>query len=124
MSSTTKRIPIAAARRFAQRHNLTHLLILGADSSGVSHVLTYGKSTADSEAAAIVGNKLKKLLGWPDSMTNAVPARVRRERLKEEPMLDRAALAAATMMGEQYSPDQIGFYKSIIHRGFEEIAKP
>lgn len=46
-----KRIPIAAARMVAEKHDLSQVLLIGWDGERV-HVVTYGKTKADCEAAA------------------------------------------------------------------------
>lgn len=47
----TKRIPIATARKVAEQHNLKQVLLIGYDGERV-HVVTYGKTKADCDAAA------------------------------------------------------------------------
>jgi hypothetical protein len=71
-----KRIPIAAARRFAQEHNLRQVIVLAWDGE-LTHVVTYGKTLEDCDQAAAGGNKLKAALGWPESL-RAEPSRVRK----------------------------------------------
>jgi len=45
------RIPVAEAKRVAQTHGLSQCLLIGWDGERV-HVVTYGKTKADCEAAA------------------------------------------------------------------------
>jgi hypothetical protein len=73
------RIPIKAVRELARKHGLTHVVVFGYD--GKQHVATYGKSGEQCEQAADFGNKLKKGLGWPESL-QAQPARVRRMQVE------------------------------------------
>jgi hypothetical protein len=47
----TKRIPIATAKAVADKHDLRQVLLIGFDGERV-HVVTYGKTKADCEAAA------------------------------------------------------------------------
>lgn len=47
----TKRIPISTAKEVAQKHDLQQVLLIGYDGERV-HVVTYGKTKADCEAAA------------------------------------------------------------------------
>jgi hypothetical protein len=42
-----------------------------------THVVTYGKSVEDCDQAALGGDKIKKALGWPEALMNALPSRVR-----------------------------------------------
>ena len=46
-----KRIPVSTAKMVAQKHDLKQLLLIGYDGESV-HVVTYGKTKADCEAAA------------------------------------------------------------------------
>ena len=46
-----KRIPIAAARRVAEAHDLKQVVLLGFDGE-LTHVVTWGATKADCEAAA------------------------------------------------------------------------
>lgn len=46
-----KRIPIAAAREVAERYGLKQVLLIGYDGERV-HVVTYGRTKADCDAAA------------------------------------------------------------------------
>ena len=78
---SSKRIPIAAARRIAEEHGQQQVIIVTWDaSSGTTHVVTYGTTLLACEQAAIGGNRVKAALGWPETLCNAVPARVRRRR--------------------------------------------
>lgn len=47
----TKRIPILAAENVADKYDLKQVLLIGFDGERV-HVVTYGKTKADCEAAA------------------------------------------------------------------------
>ncbi len=47
----TKRIPIAEARRVAEAHGLTQVILLGFDGER-THVVTWGATKSDCEAAA------------------------------------------------------------------------
>lgn len=47
----TNRIPIAEAKRVAEAHGLKQVILLGWDGERV-HVVTYGVTKADCEAAA------------------------------------------------------------------------
>ena len=46
-----KRIPISTAKLVAEKHDLKQVLLIGYDGDLV-HVVTYGKTKADCEAAA------------------------------------------------------------------------
>lgn len=48
---SVKRIPVATAKEVAQKHDLKQVLLIGWDGERV-HVVTYGKTKADCDAAA------------------------------------------------------------------------
>ncbi len=82
---TYMEIPVSAARKLAQAHEKDQVIIICWDKCyRTSHVTTYGKSFTDSHQAAIGGNKIKKMLHWPDEHCHAEPYRVRtvKEALK------------------------------------------
>lgn len=91
------RIPIKAARNFAAKHGLMQVIIFGYDGD-LNHVVTYGKTTEQAGQAADFSNRLKTLMGWPDSL-HAQPSRVRRlqKRVKElEAALGKSCIVRAT----------------------------
>ena len=49
--TTIKRIPVSAAKKVAEQFDLKQCLLIGWDGECV-HVVTYGKTQADCEAAA------------------------------------------------------------------------
>lgn len=76
-----KRIPIKAAKDFAKQFGLAQVIIVAWEVDekarcAQTHVVTYGKTKEDCVQAAEGGNKVKKALGWPDSL-NAMPARMK-----------------------------------------------
>lgn len=88
MSNTGKRIPINAAKDIGENYAYSQVIIVAWDKdTGTTHVTTWGKSLSDCEQAAIGGNFVKKALGWPNHLTEAKPARVKRRdknKLKDE----------------------------------------
>ncbi len=74
-----KRIPIAAAKRFAEEHGLQQVIVLAWDGER-THCVTYGKTAKDCEQAADGGNKLKRALGWSEELCNTKPARAHRRK--------------------------------------------
>lgn len=78
-----KRIPIAAARRFAREYGCRQVIILAWDGK-LTHCTTYGKSLEDCDQAAQGGNRMKAVMGWPESLMGE-PSRVRalHRRIKE-----------------------------------------
>lgn len=73
------RIPIAAAKRFAQQQGMRQVIITAWDGAR-THVVTYGVTVKDCEQAAEGGNFIKKALGWPADLCNALPPRSRLEK--------------------------------------------
>lgn len=73
------RIPIARAKEIAERHDLDQVVLVAwSRRDGRTHVVTFGRSLEDCAQAAEGGNRVKRALGWPESICNAKPARVRR----------------------------------------------
>ena len=70
-----KRIPIEAARRIAKEYDCRQVIIVAWDGK-LTHCVTFGKSITDCDQAAQGGNRIKKALGWPESL-RAEPSRVK-----------------------------------------------
>lgn len=85
------RIPIAAAKRFADETGCAQIIVAAWDGEQ-THVVTYGRTTVDCDQAAMGGDKLKAALGFPYDPT-CLPSRVR--RLQAENARLRRALDAA-----------------------------
>lgn len=82
--TASKRIPIAVAKAISKNYEKSQVIILAFDAKhGVTSVVTYGKTLADSSMAAEGGNKLKRVLGWPEDQCKAVPARVARAKKRK-----------------------------------------
>lgn len=82
-----KKIPISSLKRLAKDQELTHCILLAHDGK-LDHVVTYGKSVEDCSQAAEFGNKLKDVLGWPETLHDQ-PNRVKilkseNKKLKED----------------------------------------
>ena len=83
-----KRIPISVAKKVAEEIDCRQVIVLAWDGK-LTHVITYGKTVEDCDQAAQGGNKIKKILGWPEDLQAEEPSRVKRlkneiETLKEE----------------------------------------
>lgn len=74
-----KRIPITAAKRIAEQYLQDQVILITFDkTTGLTHVVTYGKTKEDCDQAAQGGNKLKReFLKWPEELCNARPRRMR-----------------------------------------------
>lgn len=59
----------------AHKRGLRQIILLAWDGD-LSHVVTYGKSIEDCDQAAQGGEKMKKLMGWPN--WEAQPSRVKK----------------------------------------------
>jgi hypothetical protein len=95
-------IPIAAAKRIAEEYGFDQVVIFARKvdtepglGDGGEHVTTYGKSVADCDVAARMGNHLKRVIGWPESKCQDKPARVRR-REAVPPIVDARARSTRT----------------------------
>jgi hypothetical protein len=74
-----KNIPIKAAKEIAAKFNKDMVIIVCWDKThGRTHVTTYGKTLEDCIHAAEGGNLVKRAIGWPEEMCNAVPSRAKR----------------------------------------------
>jgi hypothetical protein len=83
MEKTGKRIPIKAAQDIGNNHGYSQVIVVAWDKeTNTTSVTTWGKSLTDCEQAAIGGNFVKKALGWPNHLTDAKPARVKRRDKK------------------------------------------
>lgn len=72
-----KRLPIKAARDIAMKYDLDQVILLGwSRVRRMSWTVTFGRSVVDSEQAAMGGNRVKKALGWPETLCEAIPRRV------------------------------------------------
>ena len=72
------KIPIKALKEFSRKYGLTHMIVFARDNDGKTHhVATYGRTIEQCSQSADFGNKMKKTLGWPDSL-QAQPSRVKK----------------------------------------------
>jgi hypothetical protein len=76
MEKTGRKIPITAAKAIANNYGYTQVIIHAFDGeTGIQSVATFGKTLDDCKNAADGGNVIKRLMGWPEEMCHAVPAR-------------------------------------------------
>lgn len=74
---TTTNIPVEAAKRIAEEHAQDQVVICSFEkTTGLVHVVTYGKRIEDAENAAKGGDFVKKALGWPERLCNSTPPRL------------------------------------------------
>jgi hypothetical protein len=99
--SKYKPIPISAAKEIAKKYDKQQVIIVAWDAQhGREHVTTYGTTKVACEQAATGGNKVKKALGWAESLCDATPNRaakkLRYEGIKSQD--DRDALEIALIV--------------------------
>lgn len=68
-------VTISELEEIAKRHNYTHIVMLSIKPGNYQFVASYGESTLQADQAAQMANRLKDLLGWPESL-HAIPDRV------------------------------------------------
>jgi len=77
-----KRIPITEAKRISKLYGQNQVIIVTWDkTNNRQHVVTYGKSIVDCAQAASGGNFVKKALGWPEKLCQAIPARIKKNEI-------------------------------------------
>ena len=84
------RIPIKAVKEFAQKYDMTHVIIFAHDGK-LDHIATYGRTIVACSQAADFGNRLKETMGWPESL-QAQPSRVRKLQARIKELETRLAL--------------------------------
>ena len=101
IKNMSKRIPIKTAKEIASNHNCDQILIFGwSKGDDIQYVVTYGKTTEDSDQIAQGGNYIKKVaLGWPMSRCCDQPNRVK--KLKEKIKTLETALSFFKGMAKQ-----------------------
>lgn len=60
-----KRLPIKVAKDVSRLFGLDQVCVIAWDGTR-SHVVTYGKNGEQCRQAALLGDKIKTMLGWPD----------------------------------------------------------
>lgn len=71
----TTALPIVAARDIAERYCQKQVIVLAWDGQ-VQHCVTFGVTVQDADQAALGGDRIKRALGWPGSLTGDLPPRV------------------------------------------------
>ena len=72
-TKTTNGIGIARAKAWREEIDATHIIILAIGRDGTQHVATHGETVQQAREAAISGNRLKELLGWPEDLCHTKP---------------------------------------------------
>jgi hypothetical protein len=70
------RIPIKALKQMSKDYGLDHVIVYGTEGE-TQHIATYGRTIDECSEAADFGNKMKDVLGWPESL-HQQPSRVRK----------------------------------------------
>lgn len=77
-------VPVTAAKRIAKEFDKDQVIVVTWDAAhGKTHVTTYGKTVEECAQAAEGGNLVKRALGWPESLCDAAPPRVKRLKAVE-----------------------------------------
>ncbi len=77
-----KRLPIQAAKDTANKYDQAQVVLITFDkNTGLTHIVSYGKSLEDCVSAAELANTLKKYFGFPDALCHDTPARAKGTRL-------------------------------------------
>lgn len=106
MKKECSRIPIKACRDFVKTQGLLYAVIF-ARGTTISHVVTYGNTIEESEAAAKLGNQMKKGLSWPASSQAMPPRVVRNQRALAEKIVDALFADGGARRGEAWSREGI-----------------
>ena len=77
------KIPISDLKELAKKRELTHIVVYGYDGKE-QHIATYGNTVEACSQVADWGNRMKDVLGWPESLKKQ-PSRVKKleKRIKE-----------------------------------------
>lgn len=79
MENQYKEIPFEAAAEFAKKFNKDVIIILSFDKvNETESVTTWGKSIHQADHAADCGNRIKRVIGWPEQHTKAVSEKVQK----------------------------------------------
>jgi delta 1-pyrroline-5-carboxylate dehydrogenase len=89
-------ISVDKAQSIREELGATHLVMFTMDSEGGQNVATHGETALQSLEAAEAGNKLKRLLGWPEEFCNTKP---------KPKSLDTKVIAKAA---QAHAKDQLG----------------
>lgn len=70
-----KKIPVKDARHVAETYGYQQVVIIARKhgDGAVEHVTTYGVDADNCKVAAMMGNTLKRAMGWPEELCNAKP---------------------------------------------------
>jgi hypothetical protein len=94
------RLPIKDAKDLAERRGLRQVILLAWDGER-THCVTYGVSVEDCDQAAQGGEKMKRVMGWPN--WEAQPSRVKRLQAALE-RADRIISWMASYLGRMAPP--------------------
>lgn len=99
--SKYKNVPIKAAKSIATEYNKNQVIVVCWDNEHKqTHVTTYGRTGEECDQAAQGGNRVKRALGWPESLCGDEPSRVTKlkkeiNRLKQDNTRYREAIKGA-----------------------------
>lgn len=79
-----KLVPISSLKKIAEDFGYDQVINVSWDkSTGVTNMATYGSDEEQCQQAAVGGNFVKKALGWPESLQEAIPSSAKKKIKKE-----------------------------------------
>lgn len=76
-----KRLPIKAAKDLAKKYGQSQVILITWDEKDhLTHTVSYGDTVKACEQAAKGANLVRRALGFPEDLCQAVPARVKRNK--------------------------------------------
>ncbi len=93
---TAKRLPIKCARDIGRTVGVDQVVVLAwSRKTGLTHVVTWGRTLEDCDQAAQGANRMKVEMRWPEKDCQAEPSRVKKLITRISTLeADRAALIA------------------------------
>jgi len=113
-----KKIPIKAAKEISKEYNQDQVILLTFDKkTGLTHVVTYGKTKEDCIQAAQGGNLIKeKILKWPADKCTAVPSRSEWKWEKTDQKLQFSDAKSEDIVWVCFDDEENGY-----HEGFARL---
>lgn len=109
-----KRIPISAAKEIANKFDQDQVIIITfSKKTGLTHVVTYGKTKEDCIQAAQGGNIIKRdVLKWPDENCVAAPPR---SKWKWKPSKEELSIEEAEEISKKNIPVWVDWHDEENH---------
>lgn len=75
-----KKIPVTRLKQMSKDFGLDHIIVFATGNKKM-FIATYGRTVEECSEAADFGNRLKDVMGWPESL-HQQPSRVKRLQLR------------------------------------------